>query len=238
VGGSLVLHAVVLLAAIAASRTTVQEHRATVADTTLLFLPRLAPSPVLPAEVRHRSAGMGGRGDGTGNLVVAMNPPPKGFQTVLPPGAIPTSIPPVNPDERPFDPRDFTGRGVEGGVGFGVVGGTATVDPDLIPSDGDLIYEATLDDGRFEPAVLVFEPPPRYPQALQVAGISGQVKLRFVVDTTGRVDPESIKVLKSTHAGFEQPARESVVAALFHPARLGDRPVRQLTEQPIRFVVQ
>ncbi len=238
-GGSLVSHGLFLLLAIAATRAEVQRPKVVVADTTLLFLPRLTPPPVLPAGNRHRAVGLpSGRGGNEGRLVLTVNPPPRGFQTVVAPTDVPSGIPAVDLNQRPFDPADFTGRGVEGGVGYGVEGGTGMVDPDVVPAgDADVVYPATLSDVRFEAAVLISQPLPKYPQVLQQAGISGLVKVRFVVDTTGRVEPTSIKVTESTHRGFEDPARESVAAAVFHPARIGERPVRQLANQPIRFVV-
>ena len=52
----------------------------------------------------------------------------RGFQVIDAIGAIPTDIPPVDPNMRAIDARDFTGRGVEGGVGWGVVGGKGPAD--------------------------------------------------------------------------------------------------------------
>jgi len=238
-GGSLVSHGLFVLLAITATRAEVHRPKVVMADTTLLFLPRLTPPPVLPAGIRHRAVGLpGGSGGSGGKLVLTINPPPKGFQTVVAPAGVPTGIPPIDLKQRPFDPADFTGRGVEGGVGYGVEGGTGTADLDAVPvGDADFIYPATLPDVRLEPAVLISQPVPKYPPVLQQAGIPGLVKLRFVVDTSGRVEPTSIKVIESTQRGFEDPARESVAAAVFHPARIGERPVRQLANQPIRFVV-
>jgi TonB family protein len=235
VGTSLACHTLVILLAIAASQVQVERPRVVVADTTLLFFPRLAPPPVLPAGAQRRSADLPGRGEGAG-VVVSVDPPPKGFQTVMAPGSLPTSIPAVDLVQRPFDPRDFTGRGVEGGVAYGVVGGTGEVDPDLAATDGDVVYAATLEDVQFEPARLISEPLPKYPPVLQQAGISGLVKVKFIVDTTGRVEPPSIRILESSHEGFEQSARETVAQAVFHPARLNRRPVRQWAQQPIRFI--
>ncbi|HEY6947273.1 MAG TPA: TonB family protein [Gemmatimonadales bacterium] len=60
--------------------------------------------------------------------------------------------------------------------------------------------------------------------------------LRFVVDTGGRVEWATIRVIESTHEAFEASARESVAGAVFRPARLGASAVRQLAEEPIRFV--
>jgi hypothetical protein len=50
------------------------------------------------------------------------------------------------------------------------------------------------------------------------------------------VESASIQVIESTNDGFEVPARESVASAVFHPARLGLQPVRQLAEQRVRFI--
>jgi len=93
-----------------------------------------------------------------------------------------------------------------------------------------------MDDASFEPAVLISQPIPKYPPLLREIRLSGRVVLQFIVDTTGRVESASIRVIESTNDGFEPPARESVAAAVFHPARLGPRHVRQRTEQPVRFI--
>ena len=234
---SLVMHALFLGIVFSATRAAVEAPRVLVADTTLLFLPRLAPPPALPPGTpRPRAALPAGSGD-AGALVLTAEPPPKGFQTVVAPTDIPTMIPPVNLDERPFDPRNYTGRGVEGGVAYGVVGGTGVVDPDAVPVGvEDVVYAAATEDARFEPAVLVSQPEPKYPPVLEEARLSGVVVLRFVVDTSGRVEWATIRVIESTHEAFEASARESVAGALFRPARLGPRAVRQLAEEPIRFV--
>jgi TonB family protein len=235
--GSVVLHALFLGIVFSATQAAVEAPRVLVADTTLLFLPRLAPPPALPPGTpRPRAALPAGSGD-AGALVLTAEPPPKGFQTVVAPTDIPTTIPPVNFDERPFDPRNYTGRGVEGGVAYGVVGGTGVVDPDAVPVGvEDVVYAAATEDARFEAAALISQPDPKYPAVLEEAGISGAVVLRFVVDTSGRVEWASIRVIESTREEFVAPARESVAGAVFRPARLGVRTVRQLAEEPIRFV--
>lgn len=237
---SLAVHLLLAVLAVEGSRTVARPTGPVVADTTLLFLPRLGPPAVRPAEPPRHVGVAGGTGGG-GSLIVSANPPPRGFQTVVAPADVPTEIPPVDLSEPALDPRNFAGRGVEGGVAWGVTGGTGPVEQVLLPADvpvSEVVYSATLDDARFEPAQLLSQPTPRYPAGAQTLALSGRVVLQFIVDTAGTVELRSIHVVESTHDVFEDPARESVAKALFRPARLGAIPVRQLTRQPISFVVQ
>ena len=223
--GSLCIHALLLGLVVETTRAALDTPTSPVADTTLVFLRRLAPPmtrPETPPEERVEP-----------RPVVPMPAPPKGFQTVVPPKDIPTTIPPVDLTSKALDPRDFTGRGVEGGVARGVVGGIGQVAP-----AAEEIYTVTTTDPGFAPAALISQPAPSYPPVLQQIGLSGRVLLQFVVDTTGHVELASIHVIESTHEGFEPPAREAVAAALFHPARVGSRAVRQLARQGVRFIAR
>ena len=85
------------------------------------------------------------------------------------------------------------------------------------------------------PAAAIHQPSPRYPPALQLAGLEGRVVMEFIIDTTGHLEPGSTKVLASTHRGFEAAARETLERSLFRPARLAGRAVRQRTLQAIAF---
>lgn len=226
---SIVTHALVVALAVAATGQALDSRVETSPDPAmLLFVPKPPPPP--PPEPERQP-------EPTVTRVVVPEPPPKGFQTVAAPKDIPTVIPPVDLTQRPLDPRDFTGRGVEGGVADGVVGGTGVVTSAGGGGGPDAIYEATMQDERFETAVLVSEPTPRYPPALESLGIEGRVKVEFVVDTAGRVEPASVRVLESTHRAFEEAARTTVLAARFRAARLSAQPVRQLTRQGISFVL-
>jgi TonB family protein len=223
---SMITHALLIILAVTVTRTALENPPVMAADPAmLLFVPKPPPPPPEP-EVRREPAAV---------ATVAAEPPPKGFQTVVAPRDIPDIIPPVDLTQRPLDPRDFTGRGIEGGVASGVVGGTGSVNPDG-GSDLSAIYEATTKDDRFEQAIVVVQPAPRYPAALAAAGIEGKVAVEFVIDTAGKVESGSIRVLQSSHRAFEAAAREAMTAAIFRPARLSNHPVRQLTRQSIRFV--
>lgn len=219
--------ALVALAAAVTGGAIDQAPPAPTESAVLFFVPKPPPPPP-PAATRPPPPE-------TPRLVIA-EPPPKGFQTIAAPVEIPTDIPPVDLTQKPLDPRDFTGRGVEGGVADGIVGGTGRVDTGLPQGGLDAIYEATTSDERFQPAVLVSRAEPKYPAALASLGVEGKVSVEFVIDTAGTVEPASFQVLESTHQAFEQAARAVVLSARFRPARLSAHPVRQLSRQAIRFV--
>jgi TonB family protein len=220
---SVLTHSALIATAVVGTRAALNAPPVVTADPSiLLFVPKPAPPPppVIPDEAPK---------------LVLTEAPAKGFQTVTITD-IPDVIPPIDLKERPLDPRDFTGRGMEGGLASGVAGATATVD--VFETGGDAIYEATLIDERFAPAVLISEPAPTYPPQLQELGITGRALMEFVIDTTGHVEPASIRKLESTHQAFDEAARATITAAVFRPAHLSSRPVRQLTRQSIRFVAK
>lgn len=166
-----------------------------------------------------------------------MAPAPKGFKTVVAPLDIPP-LPPIDLSGPPFDPRDYTGRGVEGGSADGVFGSIHTVYRGKPGGGGEMVYTAATDDFRFRQAELISQPEPRYPPIAEKMGLEGCVLLRFVIDTTGRVDKASIEVLEATEEQFTKPARDAVARAQFRPALLSGNPVRQLAEESIRFVIR
>jgi TonB family protein len=155
-------------------------------------------------------------------------PPPelnvqlKGFQTVVAPTDIPTNIPPVNLQEH-FDPKDFSGTGVEGGVSTGIV-----------PSS-DQVF--AVDVVQEKPERLA-GPPPVYPPLLQSAGIEGTVMVQAVIDTMGRVEPASIKIVNSANPGFNESAKQTVMKSLFRPARVYGKAVRVLIQLPVAYTIK
>jgi TonB family protein len=77
--------------------------------------------------------------------------------------------------------------------------------------------------------------PVRYPEDLRSLAISGEVDVRFIVDTTGRVRAGSVTVLRSTHPSFTRAVTEYLRTTKYHPARVGGIAVAQLVEQPFTF---
>lgn len=151
-------------------------------------------------------------------------PPPKGFRTLAAPVNIPTGIPPIDLTQQ-FDPRDFSGIGVEEGVFEGVEEGPIDL--------AQVFTEAVVD----EPPERISSPPLEYPRMMQQAGVEGSVVLQGVVDTTGHIEPNSIVVISSTNRAFEGPAKTLLRRSLFRPGRVRGQAVRVLIQLPIQFTL-
>ena len=98
--------------------------------------------------------------------------------------------------------------------------------------------------GQYKDAVIdewpqmVSSPPLNYPPFLKQANIEGSVTLVAVVDTAGKIEPQSISVVESTHPGFEQAAAEALLGAVFRPGKINGQPVRVLIQLPVAFHLQ
>lgn len=87
----------------------------------------------------------------------------------------------------------------------------------------------------YEPPRRLWSPPLAYPESLMQAEVEGSVVLQAEVDTSGRVDRASVRVLRSSNAGFESPAMEMLYGTRFRPAYSGDRPTSAVIEVPVKF---
>lgn len=211
---SLVLHVVLIYGAVKATAGAAETLKEILQDTTMVFLKPPEPPPPPPPTTPPPDA------------IVTANPPPMGFQTVMPPTEIPKDIPPVNLNER-FDAKDFSGKGVEGGIAAGVVGGSGPV------STTETFVEAEVDD----PVQPINFQKPKYPPVLQQAGIAGSVDVQYVVGIDGRAEPESFRVLRSTNKAFEEPAKDAILGSTFKPAKIKGQAVRQLVQQRVSFTI-
>ncbi len=158
--------------------------------------------------------------------VAQVNPPPKGFQTLSIPTNIPVDIPPPQTNQH-FDAADFSGVGVEGGVGRGVEGGTGPVVTDQ-PYMEAVVEERpeTVPNSCVQPA---------FPDMLRQAGIDGRVLIEFVIDTLGRAERGSLRTISTSHPLFEAPARQAVLSCRFRPGRIQGKAVRVRVQQPVNF---
>src|SRR6266516_1452687 len=99
----------------------------------------------------------------------------------------------------------------------------------------DQVYaEAAVD----EPAEIVSAPPLEYPPMLRRAGLQGRVTVQAVIDTLGRAEPASLKVIARPNTAFDQSARAYVLHAVFRPARIKGRAVRVLVKVPVDYRIE
>ena len=162
--------------------------------------------------------------------MVAAPPVAKGFQVLTAPLNIPDVIPEIDLSKKLTNEDDFSGRGVAGGIAAGVVGGTAPV----INTDQPYF------DFQVEKPVAPVPGTgaPRYPDILRSAGVEDEVLAQFVVDTTGRVEVATFKVIRKSHDLFEAAVRSALPSMRFLPAEVGGRKVKQLVQQPFVFALQ
>lgn len=78
---------------------------------------------------------------------------------------------------------------------------------------------------------------PRFPDVLRQAGVEGEVLAQFVVDTSGRAEVGSYKVLKTSHELFGNAVKTALPGMRYTPAKVGGRPVRQVVQQPFTFAI-
>jgi TonB family protein len=199
---SLVVHTVIIAAAVYATLNASQTDTSVRVDTAMVFIDQQQQKQPEQQPVQ-------------------LDVPLKGFQTVIAPDVIPTNIPPVNLTEK-FDPKDYSGTGVEGGVATG-----------LVPTGNEVFMENIVEE---KPSVLS-GPAVQFPELLRQAGIQGRVMVQAIIDTTGRAEPPSLKVISSPNPGFDQNAKNYVLKALFRPARVHGRAVRVLINIPIDFKI-
>ncbi len=74
-----------------------------------------------------------------------------------------------------------------------------------------------------------------YPELLRRARVRGRVVVAAVIDTSGRAERGSIKILQSPHRDFSEQAKHYAEEARFQPARIGTRPMRVCIEIPVDF---
>lgn len=80
-------------------------------------------------------------------------------------------------------------------------------------------------------------PRPQYPGFLMDAGVEADVDVRFVVDSTGHVDAESVEFPQKVHHLFVASVRRALLRSRFLPAEVDGHRVPQLVSQRYSFVM-
>ena len=171
---------------------------------------------------------------------VDLPPPPPGYQELIPPLNPPPVIPPPMAGAPAVDPADFSGIGQSGGTARGEVGGThrdIAAAPSASTEPGFAYEVAVLDS---QPALANTTDVQRalvrqYPRLLLDAGISGTVRMRFVIEPDGTVDESSLQVVSATNDQFRTAAANLVEMMRFRPGVYRGAAVRVLIDLPITF---
>ncbi|MEK0430488.1 MAG: hypothetical protein RL139_292 [Gemmatimonadota bacterium] len=212
---SMVIHAVIITGAVIATKHVGEAAAAAVEEVTKFVVEETKKEEPKPEEQPPPD--------------VAAPPLAKGFQVLTAPVEIPDVIPEIDLNAKVTNEADFSGRGVAGGVSSGVVGG-------VVPPNADQAYF----DFQVEKPVAPIpgSGAPRYPDILRSASVEGEVLAQFVVDTLGRVEINTFKVIRKSHDLFEASVRAALPAMRFLPAEVGGRKVKQLVQQPFVFALQ
>jgi len=129
-------------------------------------------------------------------------------------------------------PPDLAGEAVDLWLGVGPYKADAIADT-LVARVRRV--EPKLRGHRTLARLLGFDYTPHFPDAALRGGIGDQLILDVIVDTAGRVVPDSIVFLRAGFREFAQEAVKWVRSAHYEPARVGGCPVRAHVRQPISF---
>ena len=140
---------------------------------------------------------------------------------------IPPGIPPVDVTAAPItDVTEFTrgvssvSRGTErNGLGAPLQG---------------VVEERDVDRS---PRILGAPVEPVFPVSLRQRGVGGRVAVQFVVDTLGRAEMGSLRVVEESDPLFAQSVRAVLPRYRFSPGEVGGRKVRTLVQLPFEFTL-
>lgn len=103
-------------------------------------------------------------------------------------------------------------------------------------SDSVVVRPCELDRPIAERERSERSPRPFYPDILRQAGVSGEVLLRYVVDTNGRAVPASTEIIRSTHALFATAVKNSLPRQRFEPPQRAGVLTEVMVEELVTFM--
>ncbi|HUF25821.1 MAG TPA: energy transducer TonB [Gemmatimonadaceae bacterium] len=180
---------------------------------TIIYIDR-APAPS-PVDGRRGTSGRDG------------SPRPAPGPTLPAVPTVPVELPPIDPERAMIDENTWW----------------ATGDAErLLSAPGDSGERGLGGRGRGSMAfaergavALPGNPRPRYPDVLRAAAIEGRVLIEGVIDTTGALEPASIRVVRADHPLFEAAVRAVLPRLRFVPAEVEGRRVRMSVGIPFEF---
>jgi TonB family protein len=176
--------------------------------------PVAVPIDIYAAPTQPAGPRGGGAQSSPGTVLAPPPATPLDVPTVVPPVTMPMVTPQPGVTARELAGRELRGRQLVGPA-----------------SEAQVLLAGEVD----EPVVVLIPPRLVYPQGMAAAGIGGEVRVEFVVDTAGRCEPASVRVVSSTNPAFEASARTGVCEATYRPGRVRGKVVRQLVQQKVAF---
>lgn len=204
---SLVLHTVLIALAVKATLQATQEKEKVEEKVSFVDVKKDEPPPPKPPPQEAP-------------------PPPQSFQVLTAPVNIPNVLPEIDLSAKMTNESDFSGKGIQSDK--------ANKGPVAKPEGDQPYFEFMVEKPVTEASNTQR---PRYPDILKSAGVEGEVLAQFVVDTTGHVEINTFKVLKTSHELFAAAVRSALPGMRFIPAEVGQKRVRQLVQQPFVFAI-
>ncbi|HYL21097.1 MAG TPA: energy transducer TonB [Gemmatimonadales bacterium] len=130
-----------------------------------------------------------------------------------------------------FRPGRVRGRVVQALVDIPVEFSTESQPPVTLHLAGD-VYN--IEDVQERPHI-ISGPVLTYPASLLLARVTGRVVVGAVIDTTGRVEEGTVRVIESSDARFNESAKDYLQTARFTPARIAGRAVPVRFQMPVEF---
>jgi protein TonB len=154
--------------------------------------------------------------------------PMKVAPTLTAPIDIPNVLPEIDLTRAPTDPAQFTGKHVS----VARPGSESGLEPAPRPDNTYLEFEVDKPVSQAPNSAV-----PAYPDILRQAGVEGEALVSFVVDTTGRVDVATFRVIRTTHDLFGVAVKNALPRMRFIPAETSRGKVRQVVQQPFSFAI-
>lgn len=240
--GSVVAHGAIIAAIILSAprfgaptytRRVPSEHVAFVMPSARVDLPAMVPHALAAARraARHPRSARRARAADAGQLSLAS-------LDELVANMTPVAVPPAD-SVAVDDPSPDLSSIASSGIDFGAAADrllSAVMGRAYALANPNAIYDEAAVDKIAE--AMRANPKPVYPFALRMAGVEASFVVRFVVDTTGRVDERSLEFPPAVHTLLIQSIRTALRHSRYFPAVLGGQPVRQLVQQRFSFVLQ
>jgi outer membrane biosynthesis protein TonB len=104
--------------------------------------------------------------------------------------------------------------------------------PGATPASGEALFQFQVDKPAFQRDG---NPAPKYPESLESSRVEGEVLVQFVVDTLGRVDTETFKVLHASNKLFAVEILKVLPRYRYFAAEAGGKKVKQYVQSLFSF---